>query len=184
MLHVHVTSADRMCAEQGNGHHHGCGDIADWVSGSHWRDYSGERHYMLELPCDCKRGPSVSSSMTRYVAFNMCLQGDQLIATSGVTYGRIDDYGGAAVRNQQQIVRMSVIGEVGCNSPFASAHHLTIQHMASMRLRRHQRCALCDVASVRLQTMKTVSAAIGSHPGHIPVTLEFQKCDPVSAVSQ
>lgn len=28
------------------------------------------------------------------------------------------------------------------------------------------------------ETFKTVSAAIGSHPGHIPVTLEFQRCDP------
>lgn len=28
------------------------------------------------------------------------------------------------------------------------------------------------------QSFKAVSAAIGSHPGHMPVTLEFQKCDP------
>ncbi|KAG2431687.1 hypothetical protein HYH02_013264 [Chlamydomonas schloesseri] len=27
------------------------------------------------------------------------------------------------------------------------------------------------------ETFKTVSAAIGSHPGHMPVTLEFQRCD-------
>lgn len=27
-----------------------------------------------------------------------------------------------------------------------------------------------------VQSLKSVSAAIGSHPGHIPVTLEFQKC--------
>jgi predicted metalloprotease with PDZ domain len=63
--------------------------------------------------------------------------GDQLIATSGVTYGRIDDYGGAEVRGAQQVVRLRVAGEA----------------------------------------MKTVSAAIGSHPGHIPVTLELQKCE-------
>eukprot|EP00198_Chlamydomonas_reinhardtii_P006418 XP_001695754.1 predicted protein [Chlamydomonas reinhardtii] len=30
---------------------------------------------------------------------------------------------------------------------------------------------------VQGETFKTVSAAIGSHPGHIPVTLEFQRCD-------
>mmetsp|Transcript_25992 Transcript_25992/g.56657 ORF Transcript_25992/g.56657 Transcript_25992/m.56657 type:complete len:161 (-) Transcript_25992:651-1133(-) len=27
------------------------------------------------------------------------------------------------------------------------------------------------------EEFKTVSAAIGSHPGHIPVTLEFQRCE-------
>ncbi|KAG2439932.1 hypothetical protein HXX76_004051 [Chlamydomonas incerta] len=30
---------------------------------------------------------------------------------------------------------------------------------------------------VQGETFKTVSAAIGSHPGHIPVTMEFQRCD-------
>ncbi|GFR42070.1 hypothetical protein Agub_g2891, partial [Astrephomene gubernaculifera] len=28
------------------------------------------------------------------------------------------------------------------------------------------------------EAFKTVSAAIGSHPGQMPVTLEFQRCDP------
>ncbi|KAL6762694.1 hypothetical protein V8C86DRAFT_2513596 [Haematococcus lacustris] len=66
----------------------------------------------------------------------MCV-GDQLIATSGVTYDREADYG-VMVKMGQKVVRLMVQGE----------------------------------------TFKTVSAAIGSHPGHIPVTLEFQRCEP------
>ncbi|GLC37350.1 hypothetical protein PLESTB_001596900 [Pleodorina starrii] len=36
-----------------------------------------------------------------------------------------------------------------------------------------------QVVRLRVQgeTFKTVSAAIGSHPGHMAVTLEFQRCD-------
>ncbi|GIL77024.1 hypothetical protein Vretifemale_6539, partial [Volvox reticuliferus] len=37
-----------------------------------------------------------------------------------------------------------------------------------------------QVVRLRVQgeAFKTVSAAIGSHPGHMAVTLEFQRCDP------
>jgi hypothetical protein len=31
-------------------------------------------------------------------------------------------------------------------------------------------------AAAAAQSFKTVSAAIGSHPGHMAVTLEFQRC--------
>lgn len=62
--------------------------------------------------------------------------GDQLIATSGVTYGKEEDYGGAKVKKGQQVVRISALG----------------------------------------QTFKTIAAAIGSHPGHMEVKLEFQRC--------
>eukprot|EP01024_Parvocaulis_polyphysoides_P007419 TRINITY_DN12207_c0_g1_i1.p2 TRINITY_DN12207_c0_g1~~TRINITY_DN12207_c0_g1_i1.p2 ORF type:complete len:165 (-),score=17.47 TRINITY_DN12207_c0_g1_i1:314-769(-) len=63
--------------------------------------------------------------------------GDELIATSGVTYSGSSDYGGAQVRTGQQVVRLNVNGE----------------------------------------RFETVMAAIGSHPGHIPVELEFQRCE-------
>lgn len=33
------------------------------------------------------------------------------------------------------------------------------------------------------ETFKTVAAAIGSHPGHMPVTLEFQRCEPLASAS-
>ncbi|KAG2495368.1 hypothetical protein HYH03_006636 [Edaphochlamys debaryana] len=69
--------------------------------------------------------------------------GDQLIATTGVTYSREEDYNGATVRQGQQVVRMRVMGE----------------------------------------SFKTVSAAIGSHPGHMPVTLELQACDPGAGIA-
>eukprot|EP01023_Acetabularia_acetabulum_P014093 TRINITY_DN1692_c0_g1_i1.p1 TRINITY_DN1692_c0_g1~~TRINITY_DN1692_c0_g1_i1.p1 ORF type:complete len:151 (+),score=17.60 TRINITY_DN1692_c0_g1_i1:84-536(+) len=62
--------------------------------------------------------------------------GDELIATSGVTYSGSSDYAGTQVRTGQQIVRLYVSGE----------------------------------------KFETVMAAIGSHPGHIPVELEFQRC--------
>lgn len=52
-------------------------------------------------------------------------QGDQLIATSGVTYNSSDTYGEVNVKKGQEVVRLRVQGE----------------------------------------TFKTVSAAIGSHPG-------------------
>jgi S1-C subfamily serine protease len=61
--------------------------------------------------------------------------GDILLATSGVTYNRIEDYAGVSVSAGQEVVRMAVKGE----------------------------------------TLKTVSAAIRSHPGHMAVTLEFQR---------
>lgn len=63
-------------------------------------------------------------------------QGDQLIATSGVTYSKEADYGGAMVKMGQEVVRLNVLG----------------------------------------QQFRTVSAAIGSIPGHMAVTLEFQRC--------
>eukprot|EP00775_Hariotina_reticulata_P007173 gene7173-7387_t len=62
--------------------------------------------------------------------------GDQLIATSGVTYSSEEDYNGAKVKKGQKVVRMNVLG----------------------------------------QAFKTVSAAIGSHPGHMEVKLDFQRC--------
>ncbi|WIA30540.1 hypothetical protein OEZ86_000623 [Tetradesmus obliquus] len=62
--------------------------------------------------------------------------GDQLIATSGVTYSTEEEYGEVKVKKGQKVVRVNAIG----------------------------------------QSFKTVSAAIGSHPGHMEVTLEFQRC--------
>jgi hypothetical protein len=44
----------------------------------------------------------------------MRCQGDQLIATSGVVYNTVKDYGGVSVPGGQQLVRMSVQGEVSC----------------------------------------------------------------------
>jgi hypothetical protein len=35
---------------------------------------------------------------------------------------------------------------------------------------------LCLLLLCCRQSFKTVSAAIGSHPGHMAVTLEFQRC--------
>lgn len=46
---------------------------------------------------------------------NIChtfLQGDQLIATSGVTYSKTADYNGASVKMGQEVVRLQVQGEV------------------------------------------------------------------------
>lgn len=40
------------------------------------------------------------------------LQGDQLIATSGITYSKEEDYNGAKVKKGQQVVRLNVIGQV------------------------------------------------------------------------
>jgi hypothetical protein len=40
------------------------------------------------------------------------LQGDQLVATSGVVYNKVSDYGGVSVKGGQQVVRMTVQGEV------------------------------------------------------------------------
>jgi len=65
---------------------------------------------------------------------------DQLIATSAVVYGNIEDYQGVRVRKGMEIVRLNVRGE----------------------------------------KFETVMAAIGTHPGHIKVTLELQKCEKVS----
>ncbi|XP_057833849.1 uncharacterized protein LOC131044522 isoform X3 [Cryptomeria japonica] len=62
--------------------------------------------------------------------------GDQLIATSAITYGNVEDYQGVKVRKGMQTVRLNVRGE----------------------------------------RFETVMAAIGTHPGHIKVTLELQKC--------
>lgn len=45
-----------------------------------------------------------------------CVQGDQLIAVSGVTYTKEADYGGAAVKMGQKIVRITVRGEVRCSN--------------------------------------------------------------------
>lgn len=64
--------------------------------------------------------------------------GDQLIAVSGVTYGRTEEYGEVVVQKQQQRVRLSARGE----------------------------------------TLKTIGAAIASHPGNWEVSLEFQRCGP------
>lgn len=62
--------------------------------------------------------------------------GDQLIAVSGITYDKNEEYGEVVVKKGQQRVRMSVRGE----------------------------------------TLRTVGAAIASHPGNWEVTLEFQRC--------
>ncbi|KAF8068450.1 Mpp7 [Scenedesmus sp. PABB004] len=84
--------------------------------------------------------PDGSAARTGLVAI-----GDQLIATSGITYGSEEDYGGVTVKKGQRVVRVSTRGA----------------------------------------SFKTVSAAIGSHPGHMEVKLEFQRCGaaPVTASS-
>lgn len=48
------------------------------------------------------------------------LQGDQLIATSGVIYTKTSDYNGAQVKMGQQVVRMQVMGEVRDGGPRGS----------------------------------------------------------------
>lgn len=40
------------------------------------------------------------------------VQGDQLIATSGIVYNKESEYGGAKVKMGQQVVRLKVMGEV------------------------------------------------------------------------
>ena len=40
------------------------------------------------------------------------MQGDQLVATSGVTYDKESDYGGATVKMGQKVVRLNVLCEV------------------------------------------------------------------------
>ena len=62
--------------------------------------------------------------------------GDSLIATSGLTYTRTQEYQGNVVRGGEQMVRVMV----------------------------------------RNNSWKTVMAAISSHPAHLKVTLEFQRC--------
>jgi hypothetical protein len=62
--------------------------------------------------------------------------GDQLIATSGVVYGAVEEYGEVQVKKQQQRIRLSARGE----------------------------------------TLKTIGAAVASHPGNWEVTLELQRC--------
>jgi pyrroloquinoline quinone (PQQ) biosynthesis protein C len=42
------------------------------------------------------------------------LQGDQLIATSGVTYSTEEEYGEVKVKKGQKVVRVNAIGQVGC----------------------------------------------------------------------
>eukprot|EP00882_Tetradesmus_deserticola_P004421 GHRQ01004665.1.p1 GENE.GHRQ01004665.1~~GHRQ01004665.1.p1 ORF type:complete len:170 (+),score=33.66 GHRQ01004665.1:141-650(+) len=75
--------------------------------------------------------PEGSAARTGLVAV-----GDQLLATSGVTYSMEEEYGEVKVKKGQTVVRVNAIGQ-----PF-----------------------------------KAISAAIGSHPGHMEVTLEFQRC--------
>lgn len=65
--------------------------------------------------------------------------GDQLIATSAIVYGSVEDYQGVKVRKGMQTVRLNVRGE----------------------------------------RFETVMAAIGTHPGHMKVTLELQKCEKI-----
>jgi len=54
------------------------------------------------------------------VATWLTLQGDQLIATSGVVYNKESEYGGAKVKMGQEVVRMTVMGEV---RPCTAAAH-------------------------------------------------------------
>jgi hypothetical protein len=56
------------------------------------------------------------------------------------------------------------------NHPGAGASfvHILQCNSASCNSVVHHCCAV--------QSFKTVSAAIGSHPGHMEVTLEFQRC--------
>eukprot|EP00884_Botryococcus_braunii_P002921 jgi/Botrbrau1/1262/Bobra.0163s0055.1 len=64
--------------------------------------------------------------------------GDELIATSGITYTTEQTYGETNVKGGEQVIRLLCRGE----------------------------------------DFKTVMAAISSHPAHIKVRLEFQRCDP------
>jgi hypothetical protein len=116
-------------------------------------------------------------------------QGDQLIATSGVVYNTLNDYGGVSVKGGQQVVRMTVQGEVGrrCLPPPASGLGACRRAACLPARCLHRRAPAggrCRAAAdapapgtpLAPQPFKAVSAAIGSHPGHIPVTLEFQQC--------
>jgi hypothetical protein len=51
------------------------------------------------------------------------LQGDQLIATSGVTYTKEADYGGAPVKMGQEMVRLQVPGEVRATQQQTNLDH-------------------------------------------------------------
>jgi hypothetical protein len=42
----------------------------------------------------------------------LAMQGDQLVATSGITYDRESEYNGAKVKMGQKVVRLNVLGEV------------------------------------------------------------------------
>lgn len=128
----------------------------------------------------------------------MCLQGDQLIATSGVIYTKTSDYNGAQVKMGQQVVRMTVMGEVrgGARGSRPTRHTMLWGPWVSVSVRLRSRppagscpqppLLLCGMApqshvlwlscGCAVQSFKTVSAAIGSHPGHMEVKLEFQRC--------
>lgn len=58
----------------------------------------------LPSAATCRRPPTPAHAC--------CAQGDQLIATSGVVFNKVTDYGGVSVKGGQQIVRMSVQNEV------------------------------------------------------------------------
>jgi hypothetical protein len=50
------------------------------------------------------------------------VQGDQLIATSGIVYNKESEYGEVKVKMGQQVVRLKVMGEV--RQQYQQAHNL------------------------------------------------------------
>jgi hypothetical protein len=65
---------------------------------------------MQENPITCWH--DVMPTLCAALFLWLSVQGDQLIATSGVVYTKESDYGGAKVKMGQQVVRMTVMGEV------------------------------------------------------------------------
>eukprot|EP00798_Chlamydomonas_sp_ICE-L_P007590 gene7590-745_t len=82
--------------------------------------------------------------------------GDQLIAVSGVTYAGEMEYNESCT--ETAILRLIPI------SPSLESELMVKTGLTVVRMK------------VANEKMKTVRAAIGSHPGHIAVTLEFQRC--------
>ena len=125
--------------------------------------------------------------------------GDQLIATSAIVYSAEEDYGGVAVKKGEQKVRLMVKGEsfdtgagAGCSCRMCAAVWRAARLLsrpaaagadAGARLARHSAAARgaarrrqgADAASV-VRGPCAVMRAIGTHPGHVPVTLDIQKC--------
>jgi hypothetical protein len=55
----------------------------------------------------------------------LVLQGDQLIATSGVTYSTEEEYGEVKVKKGQKVVRINAIGQVGFQRVCVLKHSLS-----------------------------------------------------------
>jgi hypothetical protein len=99
------------------------------------------------------------------------------VATSGVTYSKESDYGGAKVLMGQEVVRLNVMGQVCVASvPCCMVCCRRISGTLTCSACGRGCCVVVVILQPHPQSFKTVSAAIGSHPGHMEVKLEFQRC--------